>query len=89
MFRFGAFLWPPRFCNDFFSLALFVIFFIPVVEQFLPLDFFLISPQRCSLPSMFLATLDSKLLVADIYISISTETFDIENIKYEKTFGNS
>ena len=23
-------------------------------------------------------------LIADIYISISTETFDIENIKYEK-----
>ena len=24
------------------------------------------------------------MLIADIYISISTETFDIENIKYEK-----
>ena len=24
------------------------------------------------------------ILIADIYISISTETFDIENIKYEK-----
>ena len=24
------------------------------------------------------------LKIADIYISISTETFDIENIKYEK-----
>ena len=23
-------------------------------------------------------------MIADIYISISTETFDIENIKYEK-----
>ena len=27
------------------------------------------------------------LLVADIYISISMETFDIENIKYEKTLA--
>ena len=26
-------------------------------------------------------------LIADIYISISTETFDIENIKYEKTLA--
>ena len=25
-----------------------------------------------------------KSVIADIYISISTETFDIENIKYEK-----
>ena len=25
--------------------------------------------------------------IADIYISISTETFDIENIKYEKTLA--
>ena len=24
------------------------------------------------------------IMIADIYISISTETFDIENIKYEK-----
>ena len=27
------------------------------------------------------------ILIADIYISISTETFDIENIKYEKTLA--
>ena len=26
-------------------------------------------------------------MIADIYISISTETFDIENIKYEKTLA--
>ena len=26
----------------------------------------------------------SQILIADIYISISTGTFDIENIKYEK-----
>ena len=26
----------------------------------------------------------NNFLIADIYISISTETFDIENIKYEK-----
>ena len=29
------------------------------------------------------------LSIADIYISISTGTFDIENIKYEKEVGNS
>ena len=27
------------------------------------------------------------LMIADIYISISMETFDIENIKYEKTLA--
>ena len=27
------------------------------------------------------------MLIADIYISISMETFDIENIKYEKTLA--
>ena len=26
------------------------------------------------------------MMIADIYISISTETFDIENIKYEKSW---
>ena len=34
--------------------------------------------------TLFMMTLCSRLLIADIYISISTETFDIENIKYEK-----
>ena len=34
---------------------------------------------------------NQNILIADIYISISTETFDIENIKYEekKNVGNS
>ena len=30
---------------------------------------------------------DIYIMIADIYISISTETFDIENIKYEKTLA--
>ena len=38
---------------------------------------------NCLLSSL-VVVMNRMKLIADIYISISTETFDIENIKYEK-----
>ena len=40
-----------------------------------------------SSPPLVVIVMMVRTMIADIYISISMETFDIENIKYEKTLA--